>query len=64
MVCLCADDQVMHLLIARGPLELELPHARFSMTVAEYSAWIDSMVIASSDAAGSVAGSEADRHRC
>ena len=55
-------EQVMHVLLARGPLELELPHTRSSMTLAEYSSWMDSLIVAS-DGGSSVAGSQADRTR-
>ncbi len=48
------------MLMCRGPAELELPHTRFSMTVAEYSAWMDSMVMASSSDAAA-AGAQLDR---
>lgn len=46
-VSMTVFEQVMHVLIARSPPELELPHARSSMSLAEYCEWVDGMVIAS-----------------
>jgi hypothetical protein len=53
--------QVMHVLLARGPPEMELPHSRSSMSVSEYSAWVDGMVAASSVAPSAVSGARLDR---
>jgi hypothetical protein len=61
MLTLCVVLQVMHVLLARGPPEMELPHARSSMTVAEYSAWVDGMVAASGVAPAAVSGARLDR---
>ena len=54
--------QVMHILLVRGPPELQLPYKLLGLTVKAYCAWVDHLVAGSSSALPPTGASAGDAY--